>query len=164
MRKTPASINARAKAGGRRRSASMVSAASLICGASASTAGKTRVASALSSVCIGPLLIKRKIHQKSPHSQRPALDLDHGASLQLLVLADEKVTHAALAGLTLLSHRRMASLLHGRKNAKHLDELKIQVSIKVVSSGRRLNSAIAPTRQHQFSTSCCPLSSIAASG
>src|SRR5215471_18844165 len=55
------------------------------------------------------------------------------------------------------------SYLSGRKKVKHLVELKMS-SISMLSAGRRSSSAIAPTKQHQFSTSCWPVSSIAAKG
>src|SRR5439155_24788335 len=48
--------------------------------------------------------------------------------------------------------------------AKTLFELKIQLSMKTDSFGRRPSSCIAPARHIQFSISCWPASSIALSG
>src|SRR6266849_2075713 len=50
--------------------------------------------------------------------------------------------------------RAMADSYSGLKKAKHLFEFITQVSIKVLSAGLRPSSAMAPTKQHQFSTSC----------
>src|SRR5262249_20359161 len=60
--------------------------------------------------------------------------------------------------------RRARGHHYGRKVAKHLFELKRYVSTQAVSVGLRPNSAMAPARHIQLSSSCRPLSSIADRG
>ena len=88
---------------------------------------------------------------------RVAFDIG-GTFTDLIVRGDE----GRLTTKRKIGKRREAR--YGLKKAKHLFEFITQVSINVLSAGLRPNSAMAPTKQHQFSTSCWPLSSIAASG